>query len=76
MQQGGRRGCTHHGGAGGEVKELGDQCVDMQAHDLGSFEQQWVEAAQCGELYYTIGAGQGLKQEGKQLQRGEHKSHE
>lgn len=46
--------CTHHGGAGGEAEELGDQCVDVQAHDLGGFEQQRLEAAQGGELYYTV----------------------
>ena len=45
---------THHGRAGGETEELGDQCVDVQAHDLGGFEQQWLEAAQGGELYYTV----------------------
>lgn len=33
-----RRSRTYHGGARGEAEELGDQCVDVQAHDLGSFE--------------------------------------
>lgn len=51
---GGRRGHTHHGGAGGEAKELGDQCVNVQAHDLGRFEQQWLEAAERGELHHAV----------------------
>lgn len=65
-----RRGHTHHSGAGGEAEELGDQCVNVQTHDLGSFKQQWLEAAQCGELHHTVRAGQGLKQERKQLRVG------
>ena len=48
------RAHTHHGGAGGEAEELGDQRVHVQAHYLGSFEQQRLEAAQCGELHHAV----------------------
>lgn len=47
-------GRTHHGRAGGEAEELRDQCVNVQAHDLGGFKQQRLEAAQGGELYYMV----------------------
>lgn len=32
------QGSTHHGRAGTEVQELGDEGVNVQTHDLGRFQ--------------------------------------
>lgn len=60
-------GSTHHGRARAEVQELGDEGVNVKTHNLGCFQQKRLKAAEGGELYHTVGAGQGLQQQGKQL---------
>lgn len=60
-------GLTHHGRARTEVQKLGDEGVHVKTHDLGCFQQKRLKAAEGGELYYTVRAGQGLQQQGKQL---------
>lgn len=60
-------GLTHHGRARAEVQKLGDEGVHVKTHDLGCFQQKRLKAAEGGELYYTVRAGQGLQQQGKQL---------
>lgn len=60
-------GSTHHGRARAEVQELGDEGVNVKTHNLRCFQQKRLKAAEGGELYHTVRAGQGLQQQGKQL---------
>lgn len=48
---------THHGGARGQAQELGDQGVDVQAHDMRRLQQQGLQAAEGGELHHAVRAG-------------------